>query len=107
MERRHIKWFPIAIAGLFLLYQYCSSEKFVNPETGRTSHVGMSTDQEAALGLQTYQQVLSQSRTIDSGTEAETVRRVTDRLATATGKSGSNFDWRVSLITNNQQNAFC
>lgn len=107
MERRHIKWLPIAVAGLFLLYQYCSSEKFVNPETGRVSHVGMSTEQETALGLQSYQQVLSQSRTIDSGAELETVRRVASRLAAATGQTSASFDWRVSLIAENQQNAFC
>ena len=43
MERRHIKWVPLLLAGLFFAYQYFSSEKFVNPETGRESHVGMST----------------------------------------------------------------
>ncbi len=107
MERRHIKWLPILVAGLFLLYQYCSSEKFVNPETGRASHVGLTTEQEAALGFQSYQQVLSQSRTIDSGPELELVRRVANRLATATGKAGANFDWRVSLVSDRQQNAFC
>jgi predicted Zn-dependent protease len=107
MERRHIKWLPILAAGLFLLYQYCSSEKFVNPETGRVSHVGMTTEQEAALGLQSYQQVLSQSRTIDSGPELEMVRRVARRLASATGKAGGSFEWQVSLVAENQQNAFC
>lgn len=107
MERRHIKWLPIVAAGLFLLYQYCSSEKFVNPETGRVSHVGMSTEQEAALGLQSYRQVLAQSRTIDSGPELEKVKGVASRLAAATGKAGANFDWKVSLISDNQQNAFC
>lgn len=107
MERRHIKWLPIAVAALFFVYQYCSSEKFVNPETGRVSHVGMSTEQESVLGLQSYQQVLSQSRTINSGPELEMVRQVTNRLAGATGKVGENFDWRVSLVSDNQQNAFC
>ena len=107
MERRHIKWLPIAVAALFFVYQYCSSEKFVNPETGRVSHVGMSTEQETALGLQSYQQVLAQSRTIDSGPELETVRRVVNRLASATGKAGGSFDWRVSLVNDGQQNAFC
>jgi hypothetical protein len=47
MERRHIKWIPLLLAGLFFAYQYFSSEKFVNPETGRASHVGMSTREEA------------------------------------------------------------
>jgi predicted Zn-dependent protease len=107
MERRHIKWLPLVLAGLFFAYQYFSSEKFVNPETGRTSHVGMSSREEALLGLQGYQQVLAQSESIDSGPELEMVRRVASRLARATGKAGADFDWQVSLIRSSQVNAFC
>jgi len=107
MERRHIKWVPLLLAGLFFAYQYFSSEKFVNPETGRASHVGMSTREEALLGLQGYEQVLAQSESIDAGPELEMVRRVSSRLANATGKVGADFDWRVSLIRSPQVNAFC
>src|SRR5204863_6001689 len=96
-----------AAAALFFAYQYFTSERFVNPETGRKSHVGMSEQQEVVLGLQTYQQVLAQSRTIDSGPELEMVKRVAGRLATATGKSGQGFDWKVSLIRDGKVNAFC
>ena len=99
MERRHIKWLPIVLAGLFFAYQYFSSEKFVNPETGRKSHVGMSERQEAALGLQSYQQVLSQAQAIESGPELEMVKRVASRLAAAAGKAGEGFQWQVSLRT--------
>jgi len=107
MERRHIKWIPLLLAGLFFAYQYFSSEKFVNPETGRASHVGMSTREEALLGLQGYEQVLAQSESIDAGPELEMVRRVSSRLANATGKVGADFDWQVSLIRSPQVNAFC
>ena len=79
----------------------------MNPETGRASHVGMSTQQESALGLQTYQRVLSQSETIDSGPELEMVKRIAGRLAPATGKAGQDFDWKVSLIHDSKANAFC
>jgi len=58
----------------------------------------MSTQQEALLGLQSYQQVLTQSETVDSGPELDMVKRVASRLATATGKGGADFDWQVSLI---------
>jgi predicted Zn-dependent protease len=107
MERRHIKWLPLLLAGLFFAYQYFSSEKFVNPETGRKSHVAMSTHEEALLGLQTYQQVLAQSESIDSGPELEMIKRVASQLARATGKAGADFDWQVSLIRSSQVNAFC
>src|SRR2546430_1221945 len=107
MERRHIKWLPLLLAGLFFAYQYFSSEKFVNPETGRKSHVAMSTREEALLGLQTYQQVLAQSESIDAGPELEMIKRVASRLVSATGKAGSDFGWQVSLIRSSQVNAFC
>jgi metalloendopeptidase OMA1, mitochondrial len=107
MERRHIKWVPIVIAAIFFAYQYFTSEKFVNPETGRKSHVAMSESQEAALGLQSYQQVLAQAQTIDSGPEFEIVKRVALRLAAATGKAGGDFDWQVALIRDGKVNAFC
>ncbi len=107
MNRRHIKWLPILVAAIFFAYQYFSSEKFVNPETGRASHVGLSTEQESALGLQSYRQVLSQAQTIDAGPESDMVRRVAARLAAATGAAGSTFDWRESLIRDDQVNAFC
>src|SRR5438046_8686746 len=102
MERRHIKWLPLLLAGLFFAYQYFSSEKFVNPETGRASHVGMSTREEALLGLQGYEQGLAQSESIDSGPELEMVRRVASRLASATGEVSGDFDWQASLIRSPQ-----
>jgi predicted Zn-dependent protease len=107
MGRRHIRWLPLIAAAIFFAYQYFASEKFVNPETGRKSHVGMSVEQEAALGLQSYQQVLAQAETVDSGSELETVKRVTSRLAGATGKTGHDFNWQVSLIRDSKVNAFC
>ncbi len=107
MNRRHLRWLPIVIAALIFAWQYFGSEKFVNPETGRKSHVGMSTQQEAALGFQTYRQVLAQARSIDSGPQFEMVRRVAGKLASATGAAGAEYEWQVSLIDDEQVNAFC
>ncbi len=104
---RHLRWAPIAIAVVVIAYQFFSSERFVNPETGRAAHVGMSTEQEAALGFQTYRQVLAQARTVDSGPQVEMVRNVASRLARATGPTGQGYEWQVSLIEDPQVNAFC
>src|SRR4030095_9353873 len=98
MRRTHIKWVPILLAAIFFAYQYFSSEKFVNPETGRKSHVGLSVEQEAALGLQSYREVLDQSQTINSGPEFEMVRRVASRLAQATGPAGGGVGWQGTGI---------
>jgi len=67
----------------------------------------MSTREEGLLGLQSYQQVLAQSETVDGGPELEMIKRVASRLARATGKAGADFDWQVSLIRSSQVNAFC
>ena len=85
---------PIGIAILFVLFQYFSAEKFTN-EAGRTAHVALNPEQEKQLGLQSYRQVLSEERTVDSGPDVELVRRVAGRLAKGTGAAGKNFDWAV------------
>ncbi|MEI9898762.1 MAG: M48 family metallopeptidase [Chthoniobacter sp.] len=105
--RPHFKFLPILLAGLFLLFQYLSSEKFTNPITGQSHRVGMSTQQEAALGLQSYRQILSQEQAITSGPEVDKVRGVARRLATAVGDDGAGFEWEVSVLDSAQMNAFC
>jgi predicted Zn-dependent protease len=84
-----------------------SSEKFTNPVTGESHRVGMSPQQEAALGLQSYEQILSQEHAIASGPEVDEVTTVARRLATAVGADGKGFQWEVSVLQSPQQNAFC
>jgi predicted Zn-dependent protease len=105
-RRLLIRVVPIAIAVVIFIFQYFSAEKFTN-EAGRTAHLGLSPQQEKQLGLQSYQQVLREERTIDSGPEYDMVRRVAGRLAEATGKGGKDFEWAVSLVRSPQVNAFC
>src|SRR5215475_858322 len=105
-RRRLILW-PLAIAAAFAAFQYFSSQKYVNPETGRAAHVALSEGQEAALGLQSYQDVLSQSQVVNSGPQVELVRKVMNRLEAATGTAGKNMDWQVSVVDSPQANAFC
>lgn len=108
MDRRRllIRLVPIAIAVVVVLFQTQSAEKFTN-EAGRTARVALNPKEEAALGLQSYRQVLSQNKVIDSGPEYEMVRRCAERLARATGDAGKNFDWSVSVVRSDQVNAFC
>lgn len=106
-RRRSLTILPLIIAAVFAAYQYFSAEKVTNPETGRAMRVAMSPEQEQALGLQSYQQVLAQSEVVTSGRELEIVQRVASRLAAAVGRSAEGFDWQVSLIRSPQANAFC
>jgi metalloendopeptidase OMA1, mitochondrial len=105
-KRRLILW-PLVIAGVVAAFQYFSSQKYVNPETGRAAHVALSEGQEAALGLQSYEDVLSQSQVISSGPQVAMVKKVMNRLEAATGSAGKNMDWQVSVVDSPQANAFC
>src|ERR1051325_2339203 len=84
MQRKKFILFPIVIAIVVMLVQYFSSEKVTNPITGRSARVVMSSQQEEALGLQSYQEVLSQSDVVQSGAEHDLVVKVAERLARAT-----------------------
>lgn len=108
MNKRNIliRVIPIAIAGVFVLMQFFSSEKFTN-EAGRTAHLGLTRGQEEQLGLQSYQKVLDESKTINSGPQVELVKRVAARLEAATGAAASGFNWQVSVVDSPEVNAFC
>lgn len=107
MRRRQLVIFPLAIAAIVVVFQYCGSEKFTNPETGKAARVALSESQEAALGLQSYQEVLASSEVVSSGPEVDLVASVAKRLAAVTGEAGGKFDWRVSVVRSPQANAFC
>jgi metalloendopeptidase OMA1, mitochondrial len=107
MKRRSLTILPLLIAAVFAIFQYFSADKVTNPETGRSVRVALSTEQEQALGLQSYREVLSQSEVVSHGPELDLVQRVARRLAAAVGSAGGNFDWQVSLIRSPQANAFC
>ena len=98
---------PILIALVVVAIRYFGAERFVNPETGKASHVALSTEQESALGLQSYQKVLAQEDVVTSGPEVDLVVRVARRLAAATGDAARSFDWQVSVVRSPQVNAFC
>ena len=98
---------PLLIAGLIAAWQYFGAEKVVIPETGRVARVGLSTDEEKALGLQSYREVVAQSDVVTNGPEYERVVRVARKLAAAVGDAGGKFDWQVSVIRSEQANAFC
>ena len=100
---------PILVVILIAAFTYFNSEKFTNPETGKTARVALSPAQESELGLQSYQQVIAESRghLKNSGPDYDRVVRVARRLARSTGDAGKNFQWAVSLVDSPQVNAFC
>lgn len=105
--KKSIGIIPLILAGLFILFQYFSSEKVTNPVTGRSARVALSAEQEELLGLQSFREVLSQSDVVQSGPEHDLVVKVAQRLARAASADAQDFKWEVSVVRSPQANAFC
>ncbi len=98
---------PLVIALVVAAFQYFSSHKTVDPETGQVIRGALTDEQGAALGLEAYRQVLATESVVETGPEYEMVRRVAQRLVRVVGDAGSGFEWDVSLVRSDSANAFC
>ena len=83
---------------------------------GRSRVVGLSPAQETQLGAQAFQQVLHESRVVQSGPAVDAVQRVARRIAEASARSDvgqalgippRQFEWQFRLVQSPQVNAFC
>jgi metalloendopeptidase OMA1, mitochondrial len=99
-----VKLLPILLAGLYLAYYYFSNQETV-PLTGRKQIVDISREQEASLGLQSYREVLQQSRVVTGTPEANLVKEIGRKIAAVSEDPG--FQWEYNLIDSEQVNAFC
>ena len=104
---------------------YWFSNQTLDPVTGETVLIdrSLSVEDEKALGLQAYQEILSQERPLPADTPvAREVREIARRLiarvpeveAALAAENGqqptgfsSSFDWDVQVIESDQANAFC
>lgn len=111
----------------FVLYAgwYWFSNRSVDPLTGETVMIDkdLSPDQEKALGLQSYQQILQQERPLPADAKVSKqveaiaqrliakVPEVSDALAAEHGMQANHveksFDWAVTVLQSDQVNAFC
>ncbi len=103
--RGGLRWWPIALFGVFLVYYYFSNQQEV-PLTGRTQLVDISQEQEMALGLQSYNQILSQSQVVSEGKVVDVVRSLGQRIAKAAADVDPGFQWEFNVINSEQANAF-
>lgn len=119
-----LRW--IILLG-FAVYGGCYyfSNRTVDPYTGEKVLIDASLDasQEKALGLQAYQEILSQEPPVDPNSEvARQVRAIAQRLiakvpeveAALAAENGQqaqhfsrDFEWEVNVIASDQANAFC
>ncbi|MEM7610219.1 MAG: M48 family metallopeptidase [Pseudomonadota bacterium] len=96
---------PIIGFAVYFAWYYLSNQAEV-PMTGRNQLVDMSREQEAALGLQSYQDILSREAVVTSGNEVSAVREIGRRIAIAAADMDPGFDWEFNLIRSEQANAF-
>jgi len=104
-RRRGVRWLPIVLFALYGLYYYASNQEVV-PITGRKQLVDMSRQQEMALGLQSYRQILGQEHVIPQGEIVDRVRLIGLRLAAAAHSEDPGFEWEFNVIDSAQANAF-
>jgi len=113
----------LLFAGYGVFYWF--SNRVVDPYTGEKVLIDGSIDiaQEKELGLQAYEEILSQERPVDPNSPiAQQVRGIAQRLiakvpevATAIAQERGTqiepiweqFDWDVNVIQSEQANAFC
>ena len=104
---------------------YWMSNRSTDPLTGEKVLIdkSISPDDEKAMGLQAYQEILTQERQVDPNSrDAQAVRliaqrliakipEVSDALAAEHGLQAqhieNSFDWDVNLLQSDQVNAFC
>ncbi|HET9033975.1 MAG TPA: M48 family metallopeptidase [Dokdonella sp.] len=120
-RRRGLKIWPILFFGLYFGYYYLSHSNEAS-FTGRKQLLDTSAQEEAALGLQSYREILQQSQVVRSGKLPEQVQGIAQRLVEAAPKvekyladtegtpantQWDTYQWQVSLIQSDQVNAFC
>ncbi len=116
-------WVLLAFAGYAAFYWF--SNRSEDPYTGEKVLIDSSlgVEEEKALGLQAYQEILSQERPLDPNSQqAQQVRAIAQRLiakvdvveAALAAEHGMQpnhiargFDWDVNVIQSEQANAFC
>jgi len=99
-----VKLLPILLFAIYGVYYFFSNREVV-PLTGRKQLVDMSRDQESALGLQSYRQILRQERVVTDGKNAQLVKEIGRRISAVAEDPG--FQWDYNLIDSPQVNAFC
>ena len=110
-RRGGVRWWVLVLAALYMGYYYFSHQQAV-PVTGRKQLVDISTEQEAQLGFQSYQEVLRESQVVASGQTVDQVRGIGQRIVAAARQLAPDahwdtYAWEFNLIQSEQANAFC
>jgi predicted Zn-dependent protease len=121
-RRGGIHWWIILLFAAYAAWSWFGNQK-VDPYTGTKAHYGATTAEEAQLGLQAYQQVLSEEHPLDpNDPQSKKVEEIVRRLVARAGDVEADlaaknhqpptglaktFDWNVAVLQSEQANAFC
>jgi predicted Zn-dependent protease len=105
-----LRLLPVLLFVLYGIYYYFSHRSEV-PLTGRKQLVDISHEQEMALGLQSYREILAGENVVDpKDKNAQMVIEIARRLIQAVHKldpkADPGFEWEANLIASDQANAF-
>lgn len=99
------RWPIMIVFAIGAAFYYFANQEEV-PFTGRQQLRTMDINQEMSLGLQSYQQILSDSRVLRDEPVVEVVRRIGARIARAAAPEDPGFEWTFNVIDSPQVNAF-
>ncbi len=75
------------------------------PYTDRGQLILISQEEELALGAQSYEQALSESKVITQTNEARKVKEIGEKIAKVANRD--DFNWEFNLVENSAKNAYC
>ncbi|QOG11311.1 M48 family metallopeptidase [Arcobacter sp. FWKO B] len=97
-----MKKYLVLLVVLFLLGG-CAISK--TPVTNRTQLILISSEQELALGEQSFKQTLQEMKISNDLSQTKRVEDIGKRLASVAQRD--DFKWEFALVENDQVNAFC
>ncbi len=98
MKRKYL----LLIIFIFFTLIGCTHK---TPYTDRGQFIMISQEEELALGEQSYEKALSESKVITNTSDARKVKEIGERIAKVTDVT--NFDWEFNLVENSAKNAYC
>ncbi|RXK00329.1 peptidase M48 family protein [Arcobacter sp. CECT 8986] len=91
----------LVVLLLILFYTGCTNKA---PYTNRSQMILISQEEELALGEQSYEKTLKESKVIKNTNDARRVREVGKAIAKVVNK---DYKWEFNLVENKEKNAFC
>ncbi len=117
-----IRWWVLLVFAVYAAFSWFGGAK-TDPYTGEKARYGASVDEEAQLGLQAFEEVLTQEKPLDAsdptakqieGIARRLVARASEveaQLAAENSQPSPNlaktFAWSVAVLQSEQANAFC